>query len=70
VTMTDGEDDTQLLHKVTPSIKYDGTKLSRKWLLQENGSYVPVNLEQSGFTIDSSMIHSSSEKPEPRVSQT
>jgi hypothetical protein len=33
VTMTDGEDDTQLLHNVTPSIRNDETQLSRKWLL-------------------------------------
>jgi hypothetical protein len=70
VTMTDGEDDTQLLHNVTPSIRNDGTQLSRKWLLQEDGSYKLVILEKLGSTIDSSMIHSSSEKPEPRVSQT
>jgi hypothetical protein len=70
VTIADGENDTQLLRNVTPSIRNDGTNLSRKWLLQENGLYIPVILEKSDSTIDSSMIHISSEKPEPRVSQT
>ena len=76
VTMTEGGDDNPLLQQATIQLTTESAyplpsgNQQKKWLLQENGLYIPGFFEKSGTPFVSSMIHSSSDKPERRVSQT
>jgi hypothetical protein len=76
VTMTKGENENPLLQQATKQLTTGSAcplpsgSQQKKWLLQENGFYVPVFSEKSSSPFVSSMTHISTDKPEPRVSQT
>ena len=81
VTGGEGLNDTPLLAPVlmltpesdTPPLARSKTGGSKKWLLQEDGSYVPIFVEESGHPSVSSMIPLLNDKPvesRPGVTQT
>jgi transposase InsO family protein len=83
VSGLDGLNDTPLLAPVlesdNPPLPLTGAQrekpreLTKKWLLQEDGGYVPVFVEKPAHPFVSSMIHLSSDKPverKPGVDQT
>jgi hypothetical protein len=75
-TMTEGENENPLLQQATIQLTTGSAcplpsgNRQKKWLLQENGFYVPVFSEKSSSPFVSSMTHISSDKPERRMSQT
>jgi hypothetical protein len=76
VTMTEGENGNPLLQQATIQLTTGSAyplpsgNQQKKWLLQDNGFHVPDFSEKSSSPFVSSMTYISSDKPEPRVSQT
>jgi hypothetical protein len=82
VSGLDGLNDTPLLALLlesdNPPLPLRGAtgktgELTKKWLLQEDGLYIPVLVEKPAHPFVSSMIHLSSDKPverKPGVAQT
>jgi hypothetical protein len=82
VSGSDGLNDTPLLAPVfesdNPPLPLGGTPgktrgLAKKWLLQEDGSYLPIFVEKSAHPFVSSMIPLLNDKPvdsRPGVTQT
>jgi hypothetical protein len=76
VALTEGENENPLRQQATIQLTTGSAyplpyqNQQKKWLLQENGLYIPVFSEKSSSPFVSSMKHISSDKLEPRVSQT